>query len=266
MNTNVYITPQEIISIAAAMAADKDYKSLGYGLYLSLIQKAFEELAIDTFFQELRHDADVPENLVMSLPDGCFNVIDIYVYQGNKCHIGNSRKVWWKRNYYTAGDGFLANDKGNNNFRDPFFANRLPVNNSLARDVRKLDETIPSNALYYNIQMGNLMLSSSCKGAGNKIHIHYNGTGCAIGDVPIIPVFLRTAIEDYVIEAALRYRIAMDSDPRRWQALWGMYEKRLREPYNGSWEKAEYRVKSMNSSQRYELNEYLSRNAWSTGF
>lgn len=266
MNTSVYIKPEEIISMAAISVDDKEYKTLGYGFFLSLIQQAFEELAIDTFFQELRHDENVPENLVMSLPEGCFNVKNIYIYQGSICDINNSRKVYWKRNYYTHdGHGFLANDKGGSNNLDPFYASRFPRNNRANNETRRQNE-VTSNVLFYNIQMGNLMLSSSCLGAGNKVHIHYNGTGCAIGDAPIIPVFLRTAMVDYVTEAALRMKIASEADPRRWQALWTMYEKRLRDPYEGSWAKAEYRVKTMNQSQRDELNEYLSHGGWGTGF
>jgi hypothetical protein len=266
MNTSVYISPDEILSVAAAMINDKSYKDLSKGFYYSLIQKAFEELALDTFFQELRADSTVPETLVLPLPEGCFNVKNVYVYNGNICDINNSRKVYWKRNYYTHnGNGFLANDKGNLNSHDPFYSGRTLANNRNDKSLRRHND-LPSNALYYNIQMGNMMLSSSCLGAGNKVHIHYNGTGCPIGEVPIIPVFLRTAMEDYVIESALRFKIASDSDPRRWQALWGIYEKRLRNPIDGSWEKAEYRVKSMNSSQREELFEYMGRNSWSSGF
>lgn len=265
VNAN-YISPDEILSIATVSVGDRDYKALPKGFYVSLIQKAIEGLAIDTFFQELRADFDIPENLVLALPAGCFNVKNIYIFSGDKCGITNSHKVWWKRNYYTQGNGYIANDKGNNN-RDPFYFSHNEASNYGNKDLIRYNDTDPERRLFYNIQMGDLMLSSSCKAAGNKVHIHYNGTGGEIGEAPIIPVFLRTAVEDYVCEAALRIRMANEpNNARNWQALWQMYNNRLNQPYEGSWAKAEYRVKSLNQSQREELKEYLGRNSWAKGF
>lgn len=265
VNAN-YISPDEILSIATVSVGDRDYKVFPKGFYMSLIQKAVEGLAIDTFFQELRADLDIPENLTIKLPEGCFNVKNIYVFTGNECVIQNSHKVWWKRNYFTKGNGYIANDKGNNR-NDPFYDSH---NDNLTygsdKGLMRYGTNSVENRLYYNIQMGDLMLSSSCRSAGNKVHIHYNGTGGAIGEEPIIPVFIREAVEDYVCEAALRMRMANDPmNARTWQALWQVYENRLNKPYDGSWAKAEYRVKSLNQSQRSELAEYLGRGAWGKG-
>lgn len=255
MNTSVYITPSEIISKAAAMVGDREFKVLPEGFYNGLIQSAFEELAIATFFQELRADFDFPDGLVHPLPEGCFNVENIYVYNGDKCVIENSHKVWWKRNYFTRGQGYIANNKGNS---DPF-----------SREYRfNKDNHGPEQTLFYNIQMGNIMFSPSCRNAGTRVHVHYNGTGCAIGEAPIIPVFLRAAIEDYVIQEALLFRMANDPvNFRMWQNLQVTYERRLdKSGYNGSWHTAKMNVKNMNSSQREELSVYLGRGGWGTGY
>jgi hypothetical protein len=266
MNTGSYITSDDILFKASAMAGDKDYKSLPKGFYYSLIQQAFEELNLDSFFQELRVDLPMPmDTLTLPLPEGCFNIRNIYIFNGDKCNIDSSRKVWHKRNYFTRGSGFIANDKGNDT-RDPYYSRggAGSSNKSLPRD----NNHGVNSALYYNIQMGDLMLSSSCRGAGTMVHIHYNGTGCAIGEAPIIPVYFRTAMEHYVIVEALLYRMANDSgDIRKWQMLYSTYEKKLdRDGYDGSWHKAIQRVKSMNTSEREELKEYLSRGGWANGF
>lgn len=266
MNTNTFITPDEILSVVAISVADTEYKAIPKGFYHSLIQKAFEELAIDTFFQELRADLDIPENLIIGLPDGCFNVKNVYVFTGDQCNIETSHKIYWKRNFYPRGNGFIANDKGNNR-NDPFYDSHNSNLYNTDKSLIRYEGVVASNSLYYNIQNGNLMVSSSCRSVGNKIHLHYNGTGCKIGEAPIIPIFLRTAIEDYVIEAALRLRMANEpSMARHWQALHSTYNQRLNTPYDGSWEKAKNRVSSMNRSQRDELKEYLSRGAWAKGF
>lgn len=268
MNTGSYITSDDILSVASAMAGDRDYKSLPKGFYYSLIQKAFEELNMDSFFQEVRVDLDFPEDLSLTLPKDCFNMLNVYIFSGDKCNIESSRKVWWKRNYYTkGGGGYIANDKGNNT-NDPYY-NSHTTNGATDKSlIRFNDANSVNSALFYNIQMGEIMFSSSCKSAGTKVHLHYNGTGCAIGEAPIIPTYFRSAIEDYVIEAALRFRMANDSgDIRKWQAIWNIYTKQLdKEGMDGSWFKAVMRVRNMNSSQRAELSEYLGRAGWVNGY
>lgn len=266
MNTGQYITPDSILFTAAAMAGDKDFKVIPRGFYLSLIQDAFRELNLDSFFSEQRKDFDFPlDNLTIPLPEDCFNVRNIYIYSGDTCTIYNSKKVWWKRNYYTTGNGYIANDKGNNN--DPFYGSHSAMHEDKSLIRVNNDERI-NDLLFYNIQMGNVMFSSSCRAAGNKVHIHYNGTGGNIVDAPIIPSMFKTAIEDFVIESALRFRMANEpSMARNWMAMQQLYSNRLnKEGMNGSWFTAIMRVKKMNTSQREELKEYLSRGAWSSAF
>lgn len=266
MNTNNFISPDVVLSSAAAMCGDREYRVISRGFYMALIQEAFESLALDTFFDEKREDFHLPDDLTLPLPETCFNVKNVYMFEGTICDISKSRKVYWKRNYFTRGVGYIANDKGNQNTNDPFYDNHgddvhFHGDQTFARMNGNVDER-----LFYNIQQGNIMFSSSCRGKG-KVHIHYNGTGCKIGDAPIIPIFLRTAMEDYVTEAALRFRMANDpTNFKMWAALQMEYKNRLTAPYTGSWEKAEYRIKNLNSSQREELKEYLSRPAAGSGF
>ena len=263
MNTNSYIQPSIIISKAAIMVGDRDFKSLGLPFYNVLVQQAFEKLAINTFFDEKRANIKLDGQLVHDLPTDCFNVKNVYIFSGSICDVATSKKVWWKRNYYTQGNGFIANDRGNNNRNDPFYDNRTQFHRYGQEVAIRMDGSVNS-ALFYNFQMGKIMLSSSCLMAGESLHIHYNGTGCPVDEAPIIPVFLREAMEDYVITEALLARMANDAgDIRKWQALYQVHNAKLSHPYEGSWARAELAVKSMNSSQRNELAEYLSRGAWS---
>ena len=268
MNTGHYITPDDIIFNAAVFAGDKDYKKIPKGVYVSFIRDAFRELNMDSFFMEQRVDLDMPSNLTIALPVDCFDVKNIYMFSGDICNVNNSKKVWWKRNYFTkGGDGYIANDKGINN-DDPFYPSRpggIKEDKSL---IRWDDRTDLNNTLYYNIQMGNIMFSSSCRAAGAKVHIHYSGTGGNIIDAPIIPIYFKDAIEDFVVESALRIRVANEpSEIRNLSPLLQMYSGRLdKNGMNGSWHKAAQRVRSMNTSQREELKEYLGRGAWVRGF
>ncbi len=266
-NTGAFHRPSEILFMASAMSGDKEYKIIPRGFYMSLIQEAFRELNISSLFSEKRVDLPMPmDTLTLELPEDCFDVDNIYMFNGDQCVIANSRKVWWKRNYYTEGNGYIANDKGINN-RDPFYGSHSLSHGQDNSLIRVNQENRINNILFYNFQMGNLMLSSSCRAAGTKVHIHYRSTGGEITEAPIIPVYFKTAMEDYVIEAALRFRMAnAPSEIRAWSGLQQMYERRLdKEGMNGSWHNAILRSKRMNKSQRQELAEYLSRGAWSVG-
>lgn len=266
MNTGSYIKSDIIVFSAAEMVGDKEFKVISRGTYNALIQEAFETLALSTYFDEKRKDIPLNGGLVYDLPDDCFNVKNIFIFSGDICDITSSSKVYWKRNYFTEGKGYIANDKGGTNNTDPFFDSHLRGTKEYGNQVFARLQGNVNNTFFYNLQQGKLMLSSSCLNAGNKLHIHYHGTGCPIGEAPIIPIYLRIAMQDYVTEAALRIRMANDADPRRWQSLWNVYDQRLNKPYTGSWERAQYHIKTMNTSQRDELAEYLGRGAWASGF
>jgi len=268
MNTGNYITSDDILFMVSAMVGDRDHKVLPKGFYYSLIQKAFEDLNMDSFFQEMRVDIPFPmDTLTLPLPTDCFNVRNVYIFDGDNCNINQSRKVWHKRNYFTKGNGYIANDKGRDN-RDPYYASHSLTTSTDKSLIRYQGNDNLNSVLYYNIQMGEIMFSSSCRSAGGKVHIHYNGTGCAIGEAPIIPVYFRSAIQDYVITEALLFRIANSGpeDVRKWQALYNTYERKLdKEGMNGSWHKALMRVRDMNTSESEELKEYLGKAAWISG-
>lgn len=254
MNTSVYYKSDDILFMVLPRVNDIEFVRYPKGFYISLIQKALEELGMDTFFDERNESFDFPvENLTLKLPAGCFNVRNIYLFNGDSCNIASSIKVWWKRNYFTKGNGYTANDKYNN-YSDPFYGSHGGTAFRGNKDFIRANAQ--DNAKYfYNIQMGNLMFSSHCRGVANKVMIHFNGTGCDLGSVPFIPVFLRTAVEDYVTVRALEGMVAKD---RAWKDLLLFYNNKMTQPYEGSWDKAEQRIKSMNTSQRAELFEYLS--------
>ncbi len=268
MDTGTYVSPDEILSIVLPSVGDRDMSLYPQGFYHGLIQKALEAVALDTFFQTLHHDYfDFDWNsLSAPLPDGCFNTRAVYIFNGDHCNYEKSIKLWWKRNYYTKGKGYIANDKGNN-FEDPFMTHRGFATTNRNKQLIHEDQegALSVNQKYfYNIQLGKLMVSSFCKGQGNGVHIVYNGTGCKIGDLPIIPIFLRTVIEDYVCEAVLRMRMA-EAGPRNLQSLHALYDGRLNAPYDGSLSKARQMVIRLNSSQKADLKEYLSRPAFGIG-
>ena len=86
-------------------------------------------------------------------------------------------------------------------------------------------------------------------------------------DAPIIPIFYKNAIEDYIIEAGLRMRMAMDPmNAKAFAYNQRIYERRLdKKGMRGSWHNAKMLSRTMNTAQRNDLNNYLSRGAWGAG-
>lgn len=266
-----FVTVNEILSDVLKLVDDERYEVNSKGYYTSIIQQSLEGLAFDTFFDIRRDDFEFPtETLGLEMPVGAFNIRNIYLYNGTKCDIMHSQKVWFKYNYFTRGNGYLANNKGHNH-SDPFMPS-----NSIGRQSAYYHSDIESpehrtnveSHYFYSVQNGIIMFSSQCR-SFKKVHVEYNGVGCEIGDIPIIPLFLREAVIDFVVEFTLRIKMSK-ADGRAWMALWQVYEKKLNRDLQygwgqGSWYRAEQRVKTMSTAERNDLFEYLSRSSWQSG-
>lgn len=265
--TGHYIEPKEVIFMAKAMAGDKEGKLVPPGFYLRLVEDALRDLSIDSLFFEGHKDIVIPQNLTMPLPEDCFNVREVYVFDGDTCSIQQSKKVWHKDNYYTrSGNGYIANDKGYNG-NDPYYQNHIDSPHQDKSLVRWNEQNGVNNVLFYNVVNRNIMVSPSCKAAGAKIHIVYASTGCAVIDAPIIPMIFKTAMEDYVTEGALRFRVANEpSMIKALSPLLSLYASRLdKEGMNGSWPTALFRAKRMSDDEKRALGTYLGRGGWATG-
>lgn len=259
------ISPDEILADVLKFAGDESFKDNSKGYYLSQIQQALQELAFDTFFDKRTEFFDVPENLVLDMPKGTFNLRQVYLFNGEECNIAKSQNVYWKRNYFTKGKGFLAKDKGLNN-NDPFYQSRTlglsdrdNVNHGPSFRRVHTNSSI-TQSYYFNVQNGMIMLSSNARNF-QKIAIEFNGTGVDIGEVPFIPQFFREAVKSWVLDSV--YKIKMANAPptefNRWQTLWSINNTQLRKPYTGLWEEAQVRVKSIDAKQREDIKEYLGR-------
>lgn len=263
-----FVTVNEILADVLKLVDDERYELASKGHYTSQIQQALEGLAFDTFFQKIRKSFDFPvETLGLPMPIGAFNIKEAYLFHGTECDISNSQKVWHKANYFTRGNGFFAKNKGHNH--DPF----IESSGYGGSDRQGYAKSVHShgaaeNAFYYNVVDGIVMFSSACR-AYPKVHLVYNGTGCEIGDIPVIPIFLREAVKDYTTEVTLRIKMA--KEPKTWTTLWQIYEKRLNrdEEYGmgqGSWFRAAQRIRNMSKGERDDLFEYLGSSSWSKGF
>lgn len=262
-----FLTVNEILADVLKLVDDERMEFNNKGHYVSQIQQALEGLSFDTFFDERTEDFPFPkEELKLAMPIGTFNLKDIFLFTGNTCDITRSQKVWWKKNYFTNGNGYFADNKGNNT-NDPFFPSNILRRNDRLPGTNLLRRTSSvEHTYFYNIQNGIIMFSSICRNFP-MVHLVYNGTGCDIGVAPIIPQFLREAVLDFVCEYSFRIKLAKDKSAAY---LWQMYDKRLNRDGQyglgvGSWYRAEHRVKTMSASERSDFFEYIGRGEWQSG-
>ncbi len=254
MVANDFISANHIIAEVVSIVGDRDFRKSGFstGWYMSRVQDALQELAFDTFYQEVTLDYDIPENLRLEIPKNVFNVREIYIYNGDSCcGVNDSQIVHYKRTFNNKNGGYTARVKESGTNASPFVP--TASENSLGHDYSL--GVFNSPKYYANIQNGTLMLSSHCSGY-SKIRIVCNGMGAAVGDVPIIPRFFERAIVDYLEE---RWYNSMKSlDPRMYNALWRDARDKMYDWRDGSWRKAISRVASMDSWEKEDMNEYLS--------
>lgn len=248
-SNNDFIPIIDILSDVAQMVGDPDFsRGLSKGFYVRQISEAIEELALDTYFQVLTHDAEFPaDTLIMSLPANCFNIREIHLYDGVCGKPTTSRPVWFKRRYNNSqgGEEYTAKRK-ETGLSDPF----MPTNGG------------EDNLYYANIQNGNIMFGSLCKNHA-FVRLVYNGMGAEITEVPLIPRPLRQAVIDWTRERILTIFAARDRSVLSLLNLARLDLQGDGTPRNpGSWKKAERYVKKMGTWAKESYAEYNTRGNW----
>lgn len=258
-----FLTPNEILADVIKAVGDEEYRRNSKGWYISQMQQALEELSFDTLFDDKVIELPMSDDLNIEMPEFTFNISEAFVFNGDLCEIGAKRNLWHKRNYFTQGNGYLALNTDTN--RDPFYSNKNFGNSVTEKDQR----TFPHKSLgnennfYYNVHNGVIMVSPACR-SYQKIGLMINGTGCSVGDMPVIPLFFRQAVKDYLCEVALRNMMVDDNTKG---SLWKVYDFNLNKNeqygfYKGSWYNAKRRVADMDDRERESLKEYLAKPAW----
>jgi hypothetical protein len=251
MNANDFVDVEHLLAEITSTVNDTDYKK-GFpkGWYISRIQDALQELSIDTFWLTAIFDYEIPTNFQIPIPENTFNLREIYAYQGSLCNPVKTQVVYWKRlfdNRYD-GQGYTARVKDDgSNGADIFQPNQRTYTRNL--------QGYYGPKYYYNIEEGLLMLSKDCQ-AFPYIRLKFNMMGSSIGDKPVVPRFFERAVVDYV---KTKFYDAMKSrDPRMYRPLWVDAKEDLEDLTHGSWNKAKKRIKTMDTSAKSSMEEYIS--------
>lgn len=252
MNSNDFLSFEHVLSEVTSVVNDAEYRSgVSKGWYISRIQDALQELAFDTFFDIVTRDFDFPTgNLALEMPTNCFNIREIYGWNGSCCSPTTSAIIYIKRLYNNKGGdgrGYTAQVKksGETIGTDPFQPNYY--NDGTFGNF-------PEAKFFCNIQEGKIMFSSSCQ-FFQKVRLVYNGMGGEIGDVPYIPRMFERAVNDYV--KMMFYEKKMGEDERKYGRLYDRAKARY-DDWNGNWKKAEKRIKTMDQKTRSDYKEYLA--------
>lgn len=252
-----FVSVNEILADVLKLTKDTDFRINSRGWYISQIRQALQELSFDTFFDERNEAIPIPHDRRIPMPKGAFNLKQVFLFNGTKCNVGqNTPTVWYKQNYWSGGNGYLARDKWDNN-GDPFYPSR--TGHPQARNEVKLGSD--SQLYYFGIQNGIIMLSESCSKYEN-IMVFYNGIGGEIDSTPVIPQFFRQAVKDYVTLNALDAIIADSTEPammNKWTFLRSTVDNRMNKPYDGTWAKAEQRAKHTDKKIRQDYKEYMAK-------
>lgn len=258
-----YVSINEILADVLIYVDDEGQDKLTPGFYNRAIRQVLEDFNFSTYFNEVYFDIDFPANLRMQMPEGAWNIKDIFVYDkasstdtsatscsetSECCAITNMNRVWHKNNYITAGKnlGYTARNKAGN-YNDP-------TTRALSSDA---------SIYYYNIQNGIIMFSDSCKNF-DKVRIVSNGlAGSNLNETKIVPPFIREAVVLAVSEKACMAIKGRGIEEQRYNKLWIDYKNQLymakTRVQSSIWDDALYRLKRKDSKEMKDLRTYLGK-------
>lgn len=260
-----FVSVNEILADVLKIVGDIDFKINSPGWYKSQIRQCLQELSFDTFFDDQHESFDMPKNLRLELPKGSFNLQQIYVFNGDKCTPSNSHVVYHKKNFINgeSGKGYVARNTYTND-NDPFNKKQGVtgrVENSRVESQRERIKHVPDNVYFYGMQNGLIMLSPNCS-CFQKVMLVYSGVSTDISDEPIVPNYLRAAVKEWTSVETLSVTLASkigSPEYNQWLSLYNIHDRKLNDPYEGEWVKAERRVKVIDNKEREDTKEYLSR-------
>lgn len=251
MNSSDFISADYLISQIVVMTGDENLRSgFNKGWYMDKIQEALSEIAFDHKFNEETcdfYDWNSSGKFYVKLPSGCFSVKEIHVWNGDKNSIESSCPVSYKRSFNNINhtEGYTAKIKDTDL--------GIPID---AEEIYPKVQT--SNGLVYGSLYNGLLLLSKSAETWDNVRIIYYGVPYDIGEIPLIPIYLKTYIIDYVTEMFFRAAKVKNKSLRTdWQDSLMRLEGGGR--MIGSKKTAERRVKEISKFEHDSLKEYWSR-------
>lgn len=251
MNSRDLINLEAVLAEILVSVNDEELRSgFSRGWYTSRIQESLEEISFSIFYKEITKDITdydwTTDGYIVDYPEGCMDVKEIYLFNGDCCEIETSVPVLWKRLFNRTGKkvGGTA----------------LIVEGATNNHPHYQSGGDKGSIFYANLVDGTIHFSTSCS-SYNGIRIVYSGVDSKYGEVPRIPLFLRKYVRDYVIERF--YFSMLVRDKAYYMSLWSIADQALHgdgtRRKRGSLKDAKKFVSSMNTFERQSLLTYLSQ-------
>jgi len=241
------IPAEDIIADVLVMFNDEGYTlGLTPGFYLERVKQVVHNLHIKMYLRREYQDFDIPDNLVIPVPNDFFNTQEAYLHYGDCCTPQGSTRLLWKRQFRkgTGGPAFTATQNTNGQ-ADPY---------SWQNMWGWIDSQIPG-FFYGNIDSGNIMLSDNVRGCFTKLRLVYNSMGGDAYKVPMVPRILHELVLALTIFETLPYAMAKSQDSKKFRDLYSIYDRKLNAPYEGLMEKYRTIINAMSSWEQQNFNE-----------
>lgn len=240
-----FITAQEIMADALVNINDEEQKLFRPGWYQRNIHTGMKRLNYAAPYLRTYTDIAIHDNLIIDVPAGVFNIVDIFVWSGEDCVLTDTQRVFHKDGFFTS--GHLKGSTARNNGQPDLFINTYGS---------------ASSVLYYNTHNGSIMLSDACYGY-DYIRIVYDGFPKSASDTKFIPDFCREALVGYITERAF---FALQGRDLAYRSLWmGAKQDLYTSPSPGEpskWDFALRMMKKLDKKYMDDLAEYLSKMAY----
>lgn len=246
MITTSYVTYNDILADALLFSGDTEYKKgLTPGFYKRQIQVALEDLAMSTYFDK-KHtcDKDMPANLIGELPEGVYDLQQVFIYNGTIKDPSSLIPVVIK----------FGETKSKGSTRSFSKRSNVTGNNEFFPSGGSRENTHYSNSAVYTCseQNGSLIFSSMCSGY-SFYRVVYDGFGSKIDEIPIIPRVFRQAVIDYVTVRSLRAQLGRNKGDKQIGDLYTTAQASL----VNTWPTAVFRANRMSKLERDSMTEYF---------
>jgi len=253
-----FVTVDDVLADVLLLVDDENTRRQSKGYYVSQIQQALEKLSLETFFKEITKDLPMGSDGRIPIPKGCFNLKQVYLFQGDTCDPTCMQNVYHKRNLSLSGSGNVVFSRNRIGHNDAFHQSS-PRGRIDSRRGGAINTNESLNNLYlYGTQDGTVMFSPNCR-AFQNVRFIYNGFHTEIGDKPIVPTMFREATKVYVVVEALKVRLAKSIGTAEYphvNALLQNHKNDLEHPFDGKWQNAKHLIKRLDSKHREDLAMY----------
>jgi len=232
----------EVLADVLVVLNDEDQSLLTPGFYRAQVKNGLDELGFDISFLEVPNDYELPDDLILPMPKGCFNLKQIQVYTGTPDAVEYVEQVYWKKGVQTRGKGKgYTSNVHHWNVTDPFIQVRV-------------DEY---SMYYFSVQNGNIYLSDACANY-DYVKLVFDGIpSMNLDEVKMVPPEVRKALVLWVTDKCAgalkmrdaRYRI-IQSDAASQLDEYGV---------TGAWHEAKMRLRKLDKKKMKDIIEYNSK-------